>query len=110
MLGRLSIETIGRQLVLALEDFEAFMRRSDRDGAPHPANAAGAAPRRGKTLGQLGSELYGPAVTGAAESDGVGGLRVDQAATFSKASLTASSASFALAPSGPPPCAMSGRP
>ena len=35
---------------------------------------------------------------------------VDHAATFSSASLTASSASWALEPSGPPPCAISGRP
>ena len=72
------------------------MRTGHRDGTAHPADRAGAPPRRGKALRQLGGELHRAAMAGAVEGDRVARLGVDQAATFSSASLTASSASLAL--------------
>ena len=110
MLGGLRVESIGRELVRALGDAEAIGRRRDRNRAAHPADRTGAAPRRGEAFGQRDGELDGAAVACAIEGDRLTRARVDQAATFSSASLTASSASFAFEPSGPPPCAMSGRP
>src|SRR6185369_9763336 len=108
MLGDIGVEAIGRQLVLAFGDREGLRRRGHGDRAAHPADRAGAAPRRGEAFRQGRGELHRPAMTGAVQGDRLGRKRVDHAA--SSASFTASSASWAFEPSGPPPWAMSGRP
>ena len=63
MFGGHCVEAVGRELVPALDDFEILWRRRHGDCASHPANAAGAAPRRGKSLRQRHSEPNRPAVT-----------------------------------------------
>src|SRR5690349_8979805 len=96
MLGLLRIEAIGAELILARADAKSVRRRCHRYGAPHPAYRACAAPCRRKTFGQSDGELDGAAMAGAVESDWLPRRRVDHAATFSSASFTASSASWAL--------------
>lgn len=51
VLGRLGIEAVGRELVLALIDSERVRRRGHRDCTPHPTDRACAAPGGGKTFG-----------------------------------------------------------
>lgn len=103
MLRGLGIETIGRKIVLASCDPELLGRRGQSYGSAHCADRTGASSSRSKTFGQRDGELDSSAMTGALEGDRIGGFRLDHAATFSSASLTASSASLALDPSGPPP-------
>src|SRR6185295_502091 len=110
MLGDARVEAVGGELVGAFEDPESVMGRSHRDRPAHPADRAGAAPRRGQPKRQLRRELHCAAMARAVERDRIARLDVDHAATFSSTPLTASSASCAFEPSGPPPWAMSGRP
>src|SRR5829696_6421137 len=87
------VEAVRGELVFTFGDAESVGRRRHRNRSAHPANRATAAPCGSETFRQGGGELDGSAVAGAIQGDRFARSRIDQAATFSSASLTASSAS-----------------
>src|SRR6476620_56466 len=63
MLGGVRVEAVGGEIVFALGDPEVVGRGGHGNGAAHPTDGAGAAPRRRKSLRQRNIEFHRSAVT-----------------------------------------------